>query len=194
MKTGIGIVKKIRFIHTRLVYVRFWCKAKLLGFEYALVFLRSVDKMSLSYVLSKYGADIDASSDIESGLTFHNCVSFENLKVGANSHIGKNCFLDLKDKIEIGKNCTISMGCSLITHQDMGNSVLGEIYGKTHGRINIRENAYIGVGSTVLQNVEIGNGAIVAAGSMVKDNVPSDTIVGGIPAKVLKKIKRENSL
>ncbi len=187
MKIGIG--KKIRILHTRLVYASFWSRTKILGFESALTYLKGVDKKSLSYILMKFGAHIDSGCDIESGLTFHNCVSFSNLKIGANSHIGKNCFLDLKDKIEVEKNCTISMECKLITHQDMGFSQLGEIYEKTHGPIKICENAYIGVGSTILQNVEIGASSIVAAGSLVKNRVPANTIVGGIPAKILKEIK-----
>ena len=58
----------------------------------------------------------------------------------------------------------------------------------TAGKIHIKRNAWIGAGATILQGVTIGENSIVAAGSVVTMDVPDNTIVGGIPAKVIKNI------
>lgn len=52
--------------------------------------------------------------------------------------------------------------------------------------IHIKKNAWIGANDTILQGVTIGENAIVAAGAIVTKDVPHSTIVGGIPAKIIK--------
>lgn len=54
------------------------------------------------------------------------------------------------------------------------------------GKIEIGDDVWIGYGSTILSGVKIGQGAIVAAGSVVVKDVPEYSIVGGVPAKILK--------
>jgi len=58
-------------------------------------------------------------------------------------------------------------------------------------RTLVRKGASIGSGSTILSNVEIGEHAIVGAGSVVTKDVPANAIVAGNPAKVLRYIKEE---
>jgi Serine acetyltransferase len=65
------------------------------------------------------------------------------------------------------------------------------------GCIEIMDNVFIGSGTTILGNVRIGPNAIVAAGSVVNKDVPPNSIVGGVPAKVIGKFsdlyeKRQN--
>ncbi|MCD7909374.1 MAG: sugar O-acetyltransferase, partial [Clostridium sp.] len=57
--------------------------------------------------------------------------------------------------------------------------------------IHIRKNAWIGAGATILQGVTVGKSAIVAAGAVVTQDVPDNTIVGGIPAKVIRTIEKK---
>jgi acetyltransferase-like isoleucine patch superfamily enzyme len=52
--------------------------------------------------------------------------------------------------------------------------------------ILVKRNAWIGAGATILPGVTIGENSIVAAGAVVNKDVPANTIVGGIPAKILK--------
>nr|WP_319271296.1 DapH/DapD/GlmU-related protein [uncultured Draconibacterium sp.] len=54
--------------------------------------------------------------------------------------------------------------------------------------IVIKRNAWIGAGATILPGVTVGENAVVAAGAMVNKDVPANTVVGGIPAKVIKEI------
>jgi acetyltransferase-like isoleucine patch superfamily enzyme len=56
------------------------------------------------------------------------------------------------------------------------------------GHIHIKQNAWIGANATILPGVTIGENSVVAAGSVVSKDVPDNCVVGGIPAKIIKKI------
>ena len=57
--------------------------------------------------------------------------------------------------------------------------------------IRIGKNVWIGSNATILAGVTIGDGAIVAAGAVVARNVPENTIVGGVPAKIIRHLREE---
>ncbi len=59
----------------------------------------------------------------------------------------------------------------------------------SYAPIHIGKNVWIGANATVLAGVTIGDGAVVAAGAVVTKNVEPNTIVGGVPAKVIKKLE-----
>ena len=171
----------------------FCLRKRILGFENANAFLRRLDKNSIISILVKNGASIGTGCDIESPLIFHNCSDFSNLIIGNNCHIGKNCFFDLRDKVIIEDNAVISMQCTFITHTDINKSELRKIYPTTQAPIYIERNTYIGANSTVLEGVRIGENSILAAGSVVIEYVPPYTMVGGVPAKIIKNLVKPES-
>jgi acetyltransferase-like isoleucine patch superfamily enzyme len=59
----------------------------------------------------------------------------------------------------------------------------------SYAPIHIGKNVWIGANATVLAVVTIGDGAVVAAGAVVTKDVETNTVVGGVPAKVIKKIE-----
>lgn len=188
MKTGLGLYKKYRTFIAHVNLLRFYLKKHFVGFDSANIIISRVDKVSLMLILKKNGATIGDKSDIEVGTIFHNCKNYKNLEVGKNCHIGKNCFIDLRDKIKIEDNVVISMRANLITHIDIGKSMLGQLYQQKQEGIQIKRDSYVGVGATILMGVTIGERSIIAAGSVVNKDVESNTIVGGVPAKKIKEI------
>ncbi len=188
MKTGLGLYRKYRLIYAYLNLYRFLLMKKLLGFDAANQFLQRVDKISLHIILKNNGATIGYDCDIETGLTFHNCKDYSNLIIGNNCHIGKNCFFDLRDKIEIKNNVVISMECSFVTHIDMNKSDLKKLFPAVSKPILINNNCYIGTKSTVLMGTELGQHSFITATSLVNKNVEPYTMVGGVPAKVIKQL------
>lgn len=184
----LGLTRRLRSVLAYWNLFQFSWRKRLLGFEYANVFLQRVDKRSAVLILKKNGARIGENCDIESGLTFHNCTNYANFQVGRNCHIGKNCFFDLRGAVVLEDNVVVSMRCNFITHIDLSKSPLSGFYPSATGGIRLRENCYIGASSTILKGVTIGKDAFVGASALVLDSVPARTLVGGVPARKLREI------
>ncbi len=192
MKTG--IYKNLLVpLKIKLDVWRFWYNKKIWGFPNAVLLFKTLHKQSVIPILKSNGASIGENCDIETGITFHNCKSFENLIIGNNSHIGKNCFFDLREKIVIGNNVVISMNCTFLTHIDMNKSFLRNFYHAVADPLKINDDCYIGANSIILQGIELRKKSFVAAASLVTKNVEPFTMVGGVPAKFIKKLVRGNS-
>jgi len=181
-------------IYNRYFIFYFKLKQIFLGFDNATKLLYTIDKRAVIPILRTYGAKIGENCDIEVPLIFHNCTSFQNLIIGNNCHIGKDVFLDLRAPIILEDNVTISMRTTIITHIDVGHSPLKEKeLPSTQGRVIFKKGAYVGANATILHDVTIGECAVVAAGAVVNKDVPSYTVVGGVPAKALKTLHQHKN-
>ena len=111
----------------------------------------------------------------------------KNTKIGKNVFINFDCvFLDLGG-ITIEDNVLIAPKVSLLSEGhpiDPKNR-----HSLIPGHIHIKKNAWIGAGAIILKGVTIGENAVVASGAVVSKDVPDNTIVGGIPAKVIKNLE-----
>jgi len=120
----------------------------------------------------------------------HNKNETTLLNVGENTYIGEYNNIRIVDSvIEIGKNCMISQFVSLISinHSMEKNKLLissGLDYSKRN--IFIRDDVWIGCNSVILPGVEIGEGAIIGAGSVVNCNIEPYAVFAGNPAKFIK--------
>lgn len=89
--------------------------------------------------------------------------------------------------IEIGKMVKITEGVTILTHGfdwSVINGLYGDILGSA-GKVTIGDNVFIGMKATILKGVTIGNNCIIGANSLVNHDVPSNSVVGGVPARVL---------
>lgn len=88
--------------------------------------------------------------------------------------------------VEIGDHVTITEDVKFITH-DGGVGVLRDQTPNLNvfGKIIIRDNCFIGVNSVLMPNITIGPNAVVGAGAVVTRDVPPNTVVVGVPAKVI---------
>jgi maltose O-acetyltransferase len=131
------------------------------------------------------------------------------IKQGKGSRIYWNVFVKHPENIMIGTNTFINYGSCLWAAPKgriiIGNDVLFgpnvKIIASNHGtsrenliRLNkwedddiiIEDDVWVGANVVILKGVKVGKGSVIAAGSIVNKNVPSFTIVGGVPAKKLK--------
>lgn len=110
----------------------------------------------------------------------------KHTKIGKNVFINFNCtFLDLGG-ITIEDDVFIAPNVSLLSE---GHPISPENrHSLEVGHIHIKNNVWIGAGATILKGITIGENSIIAAGAVVSKDVPDNTVVGGIPAKVIKTI------
>lgn len=104
------------------------------------------------------------------------------LEIGS-GFCNSNTKIRCKRKITIGKNVAISHDVTIMDSDAHDVDYEGYVMTKP---INIGDNVWIGSRSIIMKGVTIGDNCIIAAGSVVTKDVPSNTMVGGIPAKVIK--------
>ena len=129
---------------------------------------------------------------IASPLVVHNAErTFSNLVVRDGVYIGRDCLLDMKDKIELGARVTLAMRVTIVTHLDVGRSSWSERgYPASNAPVIIGDDAYIGAGAIILPGVRIGAGAMVGAMALVRHDVAPGARVGGVPARELGALTR----
>jgi len=147
----------------------------------------------VSDLLIRYGADLGSDCDLNSPLLIHNAIkTYSNLAIGQRCHLGKGILLDLRDKIIIEDQVTVSMGVSILTHTDMGRSPLGERgFPPQQAPVLIKRGAYIGACVTILAGVTIGECSVLGAGAVVVKDVPAYSVAVGIPARIIRSFERE---
>ena len=105
------------------------------------------------------------------------------LKIGKGSIIGDKALLDARNGITIGKNVNFSSNISIYTEQHDHRDPMFRCNSSDAFSVNIGDRAWIGPNAIILHGVHIGEGAVVAAGSVVTKDVPPFTIVAGVPAR-----------
>ncbi|WDF46956.1 acyltransferase [Chryseobacterium sp. KACC 21268] len=112
------------------------------------------------------------------------------IKIGSNTRVNGSCIHAFK-KIEIGKNCLIAANTQIIDsngHLLSFDNPENRINTQDEGKpISIEDNVWIGTGCIILGGTTIEKGAVIAANSVVKGLVPSNSLYGGNPAKLIKK-------
>lgn len=114
------------------------------------------------------------------------------LTIGEKCFINSNCAITCKCIISIGKNCSIANNTIIIDHDHDFRTHRRDI-NYNMSPIKIGNNVWIGANCVILKGVNIGDSAVVAAGSVVTKDIPSNTIYYEKRVPVLKIINGENS-
>lgn len=118
-------------------------------------------------------------------------------KVGKNVFIGEEVYLDVLNThlIEIEDGVHITNRSFLLCHQrDLRNYYVNTDMAKigyVKKKITLKKGCFIGIGTIIMPGVTVGEGSIVAAGSVLVKDVPPWCVVGGVPGKVIKKFEKE---
>lgn len=111
------------------------------------------------------------------------------LAISDGTWIGHGCFISSSSEVRIGHDCNIAPKVNIITgtHEidTKGPSIAGNGYAMP---IEIGNGVWICAGCTVIAGVKIGDKSILAAGSVVTQDVPAGELWGGVPAKRIKTI------
>jgi len=145
--------------------------------------------------LSSYG---DSILKIGKGVSLGSCSKYivsssfiepgKHIIIGNNVGIGDFAHIGGGGGVEIGDNTIVGayLSCHPSNHNFEQLDKLIRLQGVNRIGIKIGENCWIGAKVTILDGVEIGDGCIIAAGAVVNKSFPANSIIGGVPAKLLK--------
>ena len=161
-------------------YFRLWYYSKKLlkcgrhvFFDKNIEIIRYPQNVSISdYAVIKEGSRICA------------CNENASITIGRNTTIGFHTFIFASESITIGDDCLIAPFVYLVDsdHGIAKNQLINEQTNSTSA-IEIGDDVWVGTGAKILKGVKIGNGAVIAAGSVLSKNVEPYEIYGGVPAK-----------
>lgn len=180
------------------LYLSFTIRLFVLGFRYFIsrIYLRQCDKLG-TIVITKQKPKIINKGRIEIGnaVSIWSNITKTRISVhrGGTVIIGNNNFINgaiisAVNKIVIGDNCKFGP-FSMILDSDFHEIQDHHLKGKS-SEVIIEDNVWIGAKTTILKGVRIGTGSVVAIGAVVTKDVPPNSVVAGVPAKVISIIKR----
>lgn len=113
------------------------------------------------------------------------CTIHETVKIGQTVYILPST--SIMPFAQLGDNVMISMGVNIAHHSIIGNSSFVSQGANIGASIKIGDRSFIGIASTIMTGIsEVGENVTVGAGAVVIRNVPSNAVLAGVPAKIIK--------
>lgn len=129
-------------------------------------------------------ARIEPGAVIRDKVLIHkNAVVMMGAVINIGSEIGENTMIDMN--AVLGARATVGSNC----HIGAGAVLAGVLEPPSAAPVVVEDNVLIGANAVVLEGVRIGKGAVVAAGSVVTKDVEPETVVAGIPARLIKSVR-----
>ena len=144
-----------------------------------------INKFVRPRIARLFGMRCGSMASLEKYIFYGN---LRNLTVGSNSFICRGSFLDCYDKITIGDNVSIAFQTTFITStHEIGPP--GKRAGATIGApIVVEDGVWIGARAIISPGTVIGAGSIISAGAALTHSVPPNSLVAGVPARVIKRL------
>ena len=115
----------------------------------------------------------------------------QGLTIGKDCFIGDETLIDLYDKVVLEDQVTLAQRVTVLTHLNVGykNHPLQKFFPKSSKPVIFKRGSVVAAAATILPGITVGQQSFVAAGSVVTKNVPANSLVAGVPAKVVKVFK-----
>jgi acetyltransferase-like isoleucine patch superfamily enzyme len=122
---------------------------------------------------------------IEGKLTKYNWLvqNLEGLVLGSKTDIGAFTYINALNGVVIEENVQIGSHCSIYSVSTIDNN---------SGKVTLKNNCKIGSHSTILPGISIGKNSVIGAHSLVNRNIPDNVIAFGVPAKVVRKLSKDD--
>jgi acetyltransferase-like isoleucine patch superfamily enzyme len=132
------------------------------------------------------GMKIGRGSTLHMGARFYNP---ENIVIGDDSIIGENAVLDGRDSLIIGNHVDIATGVMIYNGE---HDIKDENFSAVFSPVKVEDYVFIGPRAIILPGVIVKKGAVIGAGAVVTKDVEELSIVGGVPAKEIRKREIKN--
>jgi carbonic anhydrase/acetyltransferase-like protein (isoleucine patch superfamily) len=124
--------------------------------------------------------------DEDRNVTIYNSATvLGDVDIGRDTWIGPFCLIDGTAGIRIGKNCSIALGSQILTHDTIEWALTGGKRPYQFAPVSIGDNCFLGTLSIVVKGVTIGSRCLIGAGTLVNRDVPENSIVMGLPGRVV---------
>ena len=125
---------------------------------------------------------------------YDSALVFGDVSVAEDTWIGPFVILDGTGGLRIGRNCSISAGVHVYSHDTVAWAVSGGKEKYEYGETRIGNNCYIGPNTIVTKGVSIGDGCIIGANSVVTKDVPANSKAFGSPCRVVGVVTESNGV
>lgn len=137
------------------------------------------------WLLVRYGAKVGENPNVYSGVWIR---PIRGLTLGDNVSIGKNVLITTAGGVTVGSNVLVGHGSKIISANHIIPEGTASIRFSGHHcqPVVIEDDVWIAAQVVILPGVRIGRGAVVAAGAVVNEDIQPFTVVGGVPARLIR--------
>lgn len=139
----------------------------------------AVDRLAAERLLAQFAANGSNVTIRRNVMVLHP----DKLRVGRNVLINHNTLINAGGEVSIGDDVVIGPGCMILTNNHVGSRFHGSI---AYAPVTIGSNVWLAAQVVVTPGASIGNNVIVAAGSVVTEDIPDRSIAAGSPARVIR--------
>lgn len=124
---------------------------------------------------------------------YHNSYVYGDVQVGERTWIGPFTLLDGSGGLRIGRNCSISTGVQIFTHDSVRWALSGGVCEYERSQVTIGDCCYIGSQTVIARGVTIGDHVVVGSCSFVNRDLPPRSVAAGAPCRVIGRVVGEGA-